>query len=109
MRPVVMLFVGTRGIRIADMCNPLISLTDVVIATSDEILDRRPDVLEEAGPTCDVVRARSSDHLLAEAVRYAQTTPVDGALTFSDDLIGTTASFAARLGLPGQPPETIPL
>jgi biotin carboxylase len=101
MRPVLMLFVGTRGVRLADMCNPLAESADVVIATSDEILAQRADALDDTVRASDVVRAPDLAGL-AEACRNYPGR-VDGALSFSDDMIELVARFAAERGLPGQP------
>ncbi len=104
MRPVLMLFVGTRGTRIADMCNPLAEYADVVIATSDDILAQRADALDDTVRAADLVRAPNLDSLAEACRRYPGR--VDGALSFSDDMIELVARFAAERGLPGQPPET---
>ncbi len=105
MRPVLMLFVGSRGVRIADMCNPLAEFADVVIATSDDILAERADRLDETVKASEVIRAPSRTDLLERCLRYDGR--IDGALSFSDDMLADTARFAAESRLPGQPVETI--
>lgn len=105
MRPVLMLFVGTRGVRIADMCNPLTAYADVVIATSDDILAQRADRLDGEVAADQVIRAACREELLQECLRYAGR--IDGALSFSDDMLLDTARFAAERGLPGQPVATM--
>jgi biotin carboxylase len=108
MRPLVMLFVGTRGVRIADTCNPLTAVADVVVATSEDILAERADRLDGTVRATHLLVAPSRDRLLTDGVRFAAEHPVAGALTFSDDLVDLTARFAAERGLPGQPVGTIP-
>lgn len=107
MRPVLMLFVGTRGVVIADTVRPLTAVADVVVATSQDILDQRSDALDSSVPAIDTVIAPTRGELLAHAGKYAAGNRVDGALSFSDDLVEPTAIFAAERGLPGQPPHTI--
>ena len=53
------------------------------------------------------IRAPDRGRLLDECLKYAAGHRVDGALTFSDDLLVDTARFAAERGLPGQPVATI--
>lgn len=103
MRPVLMLFVGTRGVRIADTCNPLTAFADVVLAVSDDVLAGRADTLDDAVRSSEVVRVPHGDDLVAAALRYARRHRVDGALTFSDDMLLDTARFADAAGLPGHP------
>jgi biotin carboxylase len=103
MRPLVMLFVGTRGVRIADTCNPLTAVADVVVATSEDILAQRADRLDGTVDARHVLIAPTRDRLLAAALRFAAEHPVAGAVSFSDDLVELTARFAAQTGLPGQP------
>ncbi|HEX2416697.1 MAG TPA: ATP-grasp domain-containing protein, partial [Micromonosporaceae bacterium] len=104
MRPVLMLFVGTRGVRLADMCNPLAEYADVVIATSDQILAQRADTLDDTVHVSDIVRTPDLASLDVACRDYPGR--VDGALSFSDDMIESVARFAAGRGLPGQPPGT---
>jgi biotin carboxylase len=110
-RPVLMLFVGTRGVVIADTVRPLTAVADVVVATSRDILDQRSDTRgdswKDTVPAVDTVIAPTRAELLAHASKYAANNRVDGALSFSDDLVELTAAFAAERGLPGQPPHTI--
>jgi biotin carboxylase len=106
-RPLVMLFVGTRGVRIADMCNPLTAVADVVVATSEDILAERADRLDRTVEARHLVTAPSRAELLARSLRFAAEHPVAGAVSFSDDLVELTARFAAETGLPGQPVESI--
>lgn len=101
MRPVLMLFVGARGVRLADMCDPLADLADVVIATSDDILAERADAHDESARATAVVRAPRRAEIDENCRRYPGR--VDGALTFSEDMLGHVARFAAERGLPGQP------
>jgi biotin carboxylase len=108
MRPRLMLFVGTRGVRIADTCNPLTAVADVVVATSEDILAERSDRLDRTVEASDLVVAPHRGRLLEASLRFHAEHPVSGALTFSDDLVELTARFAARTGLPGQPPDAIP-
>jgi biotin carboxylase len=105
MRPVLMLFVGTRGVRIADMCNPLAGYADVVVATSDDILAERADRLDGEVLASRTIRVADRNALLDECLRYPGR--VDGVLSFSDDMLLNTARFAAARGLPGQPVETV--
>lgn len=105
MRPVLILFVGSRGVRIADMCNPLAEFADVLIATSDDILSERADRLDGTVKASGVIRAPRRTDLFEHCRRYDGR--VDGALSFSDDMLADTARFAAELQLPGQPVETI--
>ena len=106
-RDVIMLFVGTRGIRTADTVRPLAAVADVVVATSEDILADRSDQLDDSVPATAVVRAADRGRLLDEALRYAARHRVDGALTFSDDLLVDTARFAAQRGVPGQPVASV--
>ena len=109
---VLMMFVGTRGVRIADTVKPLTSIADVVVATSEDILSQRSDLAgdralhDEVGAVASVV-APSQEELLVHAGKYAAEHRIDGVLTFSDDLVELTAAFAAEHGLPGQPLGTI--
>jgi biotin carboxylase len=105
MRPVLMLFVGTRGVRIADTCNPLAGFANVVVATSDDILAERADRLDDEVRAWHVIRAPSRAELIEHCLRYPGR--VDGALSFSDDMLLDTARFAAARGLPGQPVATV--
>lgn len=107
MRPVLMLFVGLRGQRVADMCQPLSTLADVVVATSEEVLARRGDTLADTDAS-HCVLARTRSETLAEALRFAARHHVDGALSFGEDCVEAVASFAAERDLPGQPVETLP-
>jgi biotin carboxylase len=107
MRPVLMLFVGTRGVVIADTVRPLTTVADVVVATSRDILDQRADTLDSSVPAADTVIAPTRADLLTHAAKYAAKHRVDGALSFSDDVVELTAAFAAERGLPGQPPHTM--
>lgn len=106
MRPVVMLLLGTRGIRVIETVQQLRPVGDVVVVTSTDILDARADRLDDDLPAT-VVIADHSDGLIDRAVDYAAKHRVDGVLTFSDDLVEAAAVVADRLGLPGQPPETM--
>jgi biotin carboxylase len=108
MRPLVMLFVGTRGVRIADTCNPLTAVADVVVATSEDILAERADRLDGNVEARHLLVAPSRERLLAASLRFAAEHPVAGAVSFSDDLVELTARFAAETGLPGQPVQAIP-
>jgi len=103
MKPTLMLFVGTRGVRLADMCNPLDA--DVVIATSEDILAARADTLDESVRASHIIRAPHRDDLLRHCLDYPGR--VDGALSFSDEMLDVTARYAAARGLPGQPVATI--
>ena len=107
MRPVLMLFLGTRGGRAADTVAPLLRVADVVVATSADILAERVDSLDGMPGLRDLVVARGREELLERSLGYAREHPVDGALTMSDDLVASTAAFSAACGLPGQPPATI--
>ncbi|QIS11600.1 ATP-grasp domain-containing protein [Nocardia arthritidis] len=101
-RPTLMLFVGARGIRVADTCAALAPLAEVVLVTSDRIVSRRADRLADAAETVrDIVVVPTTGEILTRAREYARAKPVDGALTFSDDLVEVTAAFAAEHGLPG--------
>jgi hypothetical protein len=80
----------------------------VVILTSMDILDQRADEIDETVLARDVVVAPTTGEILPYALRYADENSIDGALTFSDDLVEVTARFAADRGLPGQPPEAMP-
>lgn len=101
-----MLFVGERGGRVSDACGPLAQLADVVVVTSDDIVAARADDLA-AVPAAAVIRAGDRDKVLDAGTRYAAEHRVDGALTFSEDMLADTARFAAGCGLPGQPVESI--
>jgi hypothetical protein len=121
-----MLFVGTRGGRVADTVAPLAGFADVVLASSADLLGQRSDLstvtaagraggagpgwgaalAAEVGAAAAVV-APSREDLLVAAGKYAAEHRVDGVLTFSDDLVEPVAAFAAELGLPGQPVHTI--
>lgn len=109
MRPVLMLFVGTRGIRIADLAGPLSADADVVLAISDDHLSRRADTLDEAagapGDIIEVLRAPTLSELCVRAVSYPGR--VSGVLAFSDDVLVEAATVAAQRGLPGQSPQTL--
>nr|ANY57974.1 hypothetical protein [uncultured bacterium] len=107
MRPVLMLFIGTRGVRIADTCNPLAAFADVVLAVSDDVLAERADSLDASTRYTAVVRVPHRDDLVAAALRYARRNRVDGALTFSDDMLLDTARFADGADVPGQPVATV--
>ncbi len=107
MRPVLMLFVGTRGVRIADTCNPLAAFADVVLAVSDDVLAARADTLDASTRYTEVVRVPHRDDLVAAALRHARRHRVDGALTFSDDMLLDTARFADGAGLLGQPVSSV--
>lgn len=108
MRDVLMLFTGTRGVRVADLVRPLTAVGNVVLATSEDILAQRADTLDDDLPVTDIVVAPTRAELLAMAGKYAANNRVDGALSFSDDLVELTAAFTAERGLPGQPPHTVP-
>ncbi|MGC4897169.1 ATP-grasp domain-containing protein [Micromonospora sp. DT31] len=107
MRPKLMLFVGTRGVRVADVCTPLAAFADVVLAVSDDVLAGRADRLDETVPHHDLIRVPHRDDLVAAALRHARRHPVDGALTFSDDMLVDTARFADAADLPGQPVASV--
>jgi biotin carboxylase len=107
-RPTLLLFVGTRGIRVADTCAALTALADVAVVTSQEVLDQRADQLDDTVAARDVLVAPTTAEIPARAHEYAGGTPVHGALTFSDDLVEVTAEFTAARGLPGQPPAAMP-
>jgi biotin carboxylase len=107
-RPVVMLLIGTRGIRITDTVRQLRSVGDVVVVTSNDIMNGRADQLDDDLPA-EVVMAPDRATLVDHAIACAGRRTVDGVLTFSDDLLEAAAVVADRLGLPGQPTETIAL
>lgn len=107
MRKRLMLVVGTRGTLVSDTCASLAMVADVVIATSDDLLAGRGDQLGDPPPAAHVVCASTVDELVDTAVGYGRRHPVDGVLTFSDDVVEPTARIAAALGLPGQPVETV--
>jgi hypothetical protein len=102
----LMLFVGARSGRIADLTAPLAAVADVVVATSQDLLAQRADDPGQLAGL-EVVRAPTRAALLEQALGYARRHPVDGALCFSDDVVEVTACFAAAAGLPGQPVNTI--
>jgi biotin carboxylase len=109
MRPVVALFVGIRGIPMADLCRPLANWADVVVVTAGDILAQRYDSgTLPSLPAFDVVVAVDTAQLVPTAVEYARTHRVNGAFTVSEDAIEATASFAERMQLLGQPPATMP-
>lgn len=105
MRPKLMLFIGARGAGLTDMCNPLAEFADVVVATSEDVLAERADVLDDRVHAAEVIRAPSRADLATYCERYRGR--IDGALSFSDDVLAETAQFAADRGLPGQPPSTV--
>jgi biotin carboxylase len=107
MRPVVALFVGARGIRVLDLCEPLAAWADVVVMTARDILAQRNDAVDESLPVTDIVIAPSAAELVRYAAEYASTHRIDGAFTVSEDAIEATAEFAAAVDLPGQPPATM--
>jgi len=48
-KPTLVLFAGSRSVRLADICNPLATLADVVLVTSEDILAARGDRLDDSG------------------------------------------------------------
>ena len=107
MRPTLMLFVGTRGVRVADVCAPLAAFADVILAVSDDVLAGRADRLDGSVAHTGLVRVPHRDDLVAAALRYARKHRVDGALTLSDDMLVDTARFADGADLPGQPVASV--
>nr|WP_198151663.1 ATP-grasp domain-containing protein [Kibdelosporangium sp. MJ126-NF4] len=107
MRPVLMLFVGARGMGLADLIAPLAAVADVVVAAGEDALAARPDALDESLPLADVVLAADQAGLLEKCLHYAEHRGVDGALTFSEDQVEVTAAFAEQTGVPGQPTRTV--
>lgn len=105
MRQVLMLFVGTRGIRIADLVGPLAMDADVVLAVSDDHLAARADDLAGATGAAEVLRAPDLPALRDLAIGFPGR--VDGVLAFSDDVLVEAAQVAAARGLPCQPPQTL--
>lgn len=105
-RPRLMLLVGSRGGRTVDTCRSLTTLADVVVVTSAELLGERADTPEAVGAS-ELVCPDRTDAVVAAAVRHAAGHPVHGVLTFSDDMVETTAVVADALGLPGQPLDTV--
>lgn len=105
MRPVLMLFVGTRGVRIADLVDSLTVDADVVVAISDDHVAARADTLDAVAGVCEVLRAPTSTDLCARALVHPPR--LDGVLAFSDDVLAVAASVAAARGLPGQPLESL--
>src|SRR5205814_10039956 len=103
LKPPLLPFVGTRACRIAHMCKPLDAA--VAIATSDDIPAARADTLDESVRVSHVIRAPHRDDLLRHCLDH--TGRVDGALSFSDEMLDVTARYAAARGLPGQPVTTI--
>lgn len=106
-RPLLLLFVGTRGGRVTDALRSLSRVADVTIVTSEDVLAERADSLAGAAAR-DVVVAPARSGVPAVARAYADRVRVDGALTFADDAVGVTAAFAEEHGLPGQPVATMP-
>lgn len=104
-RPVLMLFVGTRGIRIADLVGPLARDAEVLLAVSDDHLAARADTLDGAAHAAEVLRAPDLPALRDLAVAFPGR--VDGILAFSDDVLVEAAEVAAARGLPGQAPDTL--
>lgn len=106
-RPRLVLVIGTRGTLISDTCAGLGTVAEVVLATSEELLAGRADRLGDEPPADAVVLTGVTAELPAAIRAHAAARPVDGVLTFSDDVVELTAAVAADLGLPGQPPRTI--
>lgn len=106
MRSTLMLFVGARGVRTADLCRSLNELADVVVMTSRDILSQRGDTVDGV-PAREVVIAPTRDGILPMAVSYAERVEIDGALSLSEDSIDLAAEFAAAKGLPGLRPERL--
>lgn len=100
MRPVLGLVLGARGIPLADLVRPLSGWADVVVLTAEDVLAQRHDGAD-----------RSYEMVIAEdlaGLATARHPRLDGAFTVSEDAIEVTSVVAARLGLPGQPPATMP-
>jgi len=106
-RPLLLLFVGTRGGRVADACASLASVADVVLVTSRDLLAQRADTVDVSVGAREVLVAEDRAGIPAVARAFASEHAVGGALTFSDDVVDLTAAFAAEQGLPGQPVGTV--
>lgn len=102
-RSTLMLFVGARGVRTADICRSLNDMADVVVVTSRDILAQR-GAAEDDIAVRDVVLAPTRKDVLCHAVEYAERHAVDGALSLSEDSIDLATEFAASQGLPGLRP-----
>lgn len=108
MRPTIALMVGVRGIPIVDLCRPLSGWADVVVVTAADILAQRHDGGAKSLPIKDMVVAVDTASLVPTAVRYGRSHRLDGIFTVSEDATEPTATVAALLELPGQPPATMP-
>jgi biotin carboxylase len=106
-RPRLVLVVGTRGTLVSDTCAALGTVADVVLASSEDLLAGRSDQLGPQPPAGEMVITRTPAELPAAIRSHAREHPVDGVLTFSDDVVELTAAVAADLGLLGQPVRTI--
>lgn len=101
-----MLVLGARGIPYAHLRPSLESWADVVVASSRDVLARRPDAAALAGTT--LVLARDLAELPQVIAEARDTVPVQGVFTVSEDAVATTAVIADRLGLPGLPVSAVP-
>ena len=103
--PRLLLVLGSRGAPVDGLLRSLAPVGEVVVLTSSDVLGERVDRLS---PAVTGIVARNRQAMVSTALAHDLIRSVDGVVSVTEDTIEIAAELSERLGLPGQPTESMP-